>query len=93
MPGVVMVRTSVQISDFYSIYGCTVAYFCNLSGFSDTRWASDGQSAAADITSTCGEYPAGWDTYDHPNNALYYSYGREDYCEQGHAFCDRGTSG
>lgn len=89
--------------DFYSIAGCTVAYFCNQSEvLCDVFWcwaptycyAFERQDAANAINAKCGGFGAGWDNfvwnggYDRAGQ-----YGWENICDQGKNFCGRGTSG
>ena len=65
--------------DYYSIVGCTVAYFCNLSTTgSDTYKASERQAVSQELTADCGGYTSAWNTFTSPagrNNM----YGPEQY--------------
>ncbi|KAJ7035491.1 hypothetical protein C8F04DRAFT_530881 [Mycena alexandri] len=78
--------------DFYSIAGCTVAYFCNYRGTADTcfqyEWVNVIQNA---ITPTCGSYWAGWDQFN--SQARQNQYGYENLCGAGNNYCGRGTNG
>jgi hypothetical protein len=76
--------------NFYSISGCTVAYYCNLSqGFSACS-AIQRRVATEAITQTCGQYKAGW-----TESILFFDYnyrwGYENVCNQGKDFCLGGT--
>ncbi|KAJ7664628.1 hypothetical protein DFH06DRAFT_1295781 [Mycena polygramma] len=61
--------------DFYSIRGCTVAYFCNYRSIPDTcfqsEWVAVIQNA---ITPKCGSYWAGWDQFTSPQRQNQYGY-------------------
>ena len=67
--------------DFYSIYGGTVAFFCNLSGDAALCSANAANSDFGSIQSLCHDH-GGW--FTHPN----YVYGYE---ATGSNFCGRGT--
>lgn len=89
--------------DFYSIAGCTVAYFCNQSEIQCGNfwcWAStycyafERQDAANAINGKCGGFGAGWDNFVWDGGyARAGQYGWESICDQGRNFCGRGTSG
>ncbi|KAJ7465394.1 hypothetical protein B0H11DRAFT_2049823 [Mycena galericulata] len=78
--------------DFYSIAGCTVAYFCNYGAYADTcfqyEWVNVIQNA---VTPDCGSYWAGWDQFY--SSARQNQYGYEDVCGAGGNYCGRGTNG
>ncbi|KAK3692982.1 hypothetical protein B0T22DRAFT_475833 [Podospora appendiculata] len=79
--------------DFYSIAGCTVAYFCNFRNYADMCFASERVATSAAITSNCGWYVTGWDTFSSSGGGgRYNSYGYENFCGTGSNFCGRGTS-
>lgn len=47
--------------DYYSVVGCTVAYFCNSSNTAPLRCTTaDRQSMSGKITGRCGWYKSGW---------------------------------
>ncbi|KAF2161054.1 hypothetical protein M409DRAFT_59336 [Zasmidium cellare ATCC 36951] len=84
--------------DFYSIYGCTVAYACNFydnsnapAGANDdytTCFADCSVHANQIITSGCGEYQPG----SIQDNLYEVAYGYENFCSsRGSNFCGRGT--
>ncbi|KAJ7720758.1 hypothetical protein DFH07DRAFT_760708 [Mycena maculata] len=78
--------------DFYSIAGCTVAYFCNYRDTADTcfqyEWVNVIQNA---VTPTCGSYWTGWDQFN--SEARQNQYGYENLCGAGNNYCGRGTNG
>ncbi|OBT65571.1 hypothetical protein VE03_05018 [Pseudogymnoascus sp. 23342-1-I1] len=78
-------------NDFYSLSGCTVAYFCNYNDGPQNCYASERQSTSRSITAACGWYNAGWmNIRDDGRNV---QYGYEDKCNKGWNFCGCGTDG
>lgn len=79
--------------NIYSIRGCTVAYFCNTSGYKMGCSSYARGQFSLSITNKCGRYHPGWGRY--VGGAMYeiqYSYGYEDYCSnQGKKFCGGGA--
>lgn len=72
---------------YYSIAGCTVAYYCNFDVQPKYCYASSRQQASRDITGTCGAYKSGW------TNPGYDSYGYENFCKSpGSNFCGHGRN-
>jgi hypothetical protein len=80
--------------DFYSIQGCSVAYFCNhLSGIaictSDEAWSSFNS-----INNQCGTNVPGYDLWYTGSGDDFKQYGYEWFCSSpGNKFCNRGTNG
>ncbi|OBT87948.1 hypothetical protein VE02_04532 [Pseudogymnoascus sp. 03VT05] len=92
--------------DFYSISGCTVAYFCNFSYHTyedgsliitnptDTRcYKSDRQKSATIINGQCGGFYAGWNRITSSDGSYDGQYGWEELCGAGSNFCGRGVGG
>ncbi|KAJ7020286.1 hypothetical protein C8F04DRAFT_1241137 [Mycena alexandri] len=78
--------------DFYSIVGCTVAYFCNYNGGADTCFQSEWVAAIQNgVSPVCGSYWAGWDRFS--SSIRFNQYGYENVCGAGGNFCGRGTNG
>jgi hypothetical protein len=65
--------------DFYSIYGCTVAYMCN-NGLGMDCYASQRQRDSALITAACGWYAPGYDSEWSDGSVYGCYYGYEDFC-------------
>ncbi|KAL5346325.1 hypothetical protein ACLOAV_008594 [Pseudogymnoascus australis] len=78
-------------NDFYSVKGCTVAYFCNYNDGPQNCYASERQSTSRSITATCGLYNAGWMNIRSEGRNVQYGY--EDKCNKGWNFCGCGTDG
>jgi hypothetical protein len=79
--------------DFYSIWGCTVAWACNFAGTTNC-FASERNNAALQIIAVCWKNAAwlsGW--YRYENSVRNIEYGFGDVCGGERNFCGRGTNG
>lgn len=77
--------------DFYSIVGCTVAYYCNWQPAPSACSYSRRQDISRGITDKCGLYQSGWSNNSWDDSG---SYGYEDFCKApGNNFCGRGRGG
>ncbi|KFY08573.1 hypothetical protein V492_06112 [Pseudogymnoascus sp. VKM F-4246] len=84
-------RSVGKHNDFYSLKGCTVAYFCNYDNGPQSCYASERQSTSRTITDFCGWYNAGWNNVQTTGRNVQYGY--ENNCNQGWNFCGCGTDG
>ncbi|KAK4215833.1 hypothetical protein QBC37DRAFT_371563 [Rhypophila decipiens] len=73
--------------NFYSIYGTTVAYICNMNKDAWTCQRHEVEAAYAAITSFCGWYKAGWRNEERPGKG----WASTGYELTGSNFCGRGV--
>ncbi|KAM7205687.1 hypothetical protein V8F33_001013, partial [Rhypophila sp. PSN 637] len=73
--------------NFYSIYGTTVAYICNMNKDAWTCQRHEVETAYPAITSFCGWYKAGWRNEERPGKG----WASTGYERTGSNFCGRGV--
>ncbi|KAH8879056.1 hypothetical protein GQ53DRAFT_739310 [Thozetella sp. PMI_491] len=78
--------------DFYSIVGCSVAYFCNLKDHTQVCSSVGAWQSFNDINNICGANIPGYELYYDSDGRDQYGY--EWFCTSpGNKFCNRGTNG
>lgn len=74
-------------SDFYSISGGTVVYFCNFGATATVCQAAEiRDSLSGSVTRVCGSYRAGWRTINNPQRWVSIGYEKKEA-----RFCGRGS--
>ncbi|KFX95807.1 hypothetical protein O988_05603, partial [Pseudogymnoascus sp. VKM F-3808] len=59
---------------WYSLKGCTVAYFCNYTGGPQFCYKSERESTSRAITGACGLFNAGWMNIQDDGRNVHYSH-------------------